>query len=265
MGSLLSISSSFTVSIDDKIEDFIYMPPDTRGKIENFRELGTTRSKLIYHQTKDNKTICGVVIYPYYNNNPDKYIVFSHGNASDIYSMFYFMKDLSDKLGVGIIGYDYIGFGMSHDEKPSERGCYDSMEAIMDYILNELYIDKKNIYLLGQSLGTGIAIDYVFKHNWTNPIILVSPYKSICRVVADTSLVAPIDKFNTLKKLGSITCPVKIFHGDLDKVISITHGKEIYENLKNKTFDPVWFKNVGHNDILYKIENAHYFEVLNHS
>src|SRR5258705_194298 len=84
---------------------------------------------------------------------------------------------------------------------------------------NNMNIEEKNIILIGQSLGTGIVIDYVSKNKWDSPIILISPYKSIISVVCDSSIVKPIDKFQSLKKIKSITCPVKIFHGKEDKTI----------------------------------------------
>lgn len=162
------------------------------------------------------------------------------------------------------MGYDYIGYGLSEQKSPSEQLCYDSMEATMNYLMNEMKISPKNIFLMGQSLGTGITVDYIYKYEWSNPVILISPYKSICKVVYDTSLVSPIDKYKTLEKLKKIYCPIKIFHGDADDVININHGMTLYKNLNNKSLSPVWLKNIGHNNILDAIEKEHLMEVLNY-
>jgi pimeloyl-ACP methyl ester carboxylesterase len=110
-----------------------------------------------------------------------------------------------------------------------------------------------------------IVVDYISKYKWTTPTILISPYKSICKVVLDSSLTRPIDKFRSLSKLSSVKCPIKIFHGEADEVINISHGKEIYKNLGNKTFDPVWLAGIGHNNILEAINNDDIIEVLNYS
>lgn len=253
---------SWFTKIDDSIDEMIFMPPMYDFLVYN--ELNTEYSKLYVLKSKRNNKVPMVQIRPDYNCFPEKYIVFSHGNGSDIYSMFSYLKQLSNKLNVGILAYDYVGYGLSRDEKPTEQKCYDSIESVVNFLIEEYKLDINNIYLVGQSLGTGIVMDYISKNQWDNPVILISPYKSICKVVFDTSFVRPIDKFRTINKLGDITCPVKIFHGENDQVINISHAKEIYENLLDQTFDPVWFPYTDHNDILDKITVSHFREVLDY-
>ncbi|AGC01951.1 Alpha/beta hydrolase family protein [Acanthamoeba polyphaga moumouvirus] len=256
------IMGSWFTKIDDSIDEMIFMPPGYDSYVYN--ELNTEYSKLYILKTKRDHNVPMVQIRPYHNCFPKKYIVFSHGNASDIYSMFTYLRQLSNDLNVGILAYDYVGYGLSREEKPSEQKCYDSIETVINFLLDEYKLDKKNIYLVGQSLGTGIVMDYVSKNEWDTPIIIISPYKSICRVVLDTSCVRPIDKFRTINKLGDITCPVKIFHGENDQLINISHAKEIYENLFDQSFEPVWLPNTDHNDILEKITISHFREVLDY-
>ena len=118
---------------------------------------------------------------------------------------------------------------------------------------------------MGQSLGTGVTIDFVHRNReWTTPIILVSPYKTIVSVVSDTSLRSVYDKFETINKINNIKCPVKIFHGDNDNVINISHGKQIYEELNQKVFEPTWLAGIGHNDILNAINVEDLMFVINY-
>lgn len=265
MGSSLSSLSSLSPlpSIDRLIEKMIYYPPVIDPV--HYLVMNTSRSKLLELKTVSGDAVSAVHVWPYHNPSPEKFIVFSHGNGCDILTTFDYYKKLATELNVGVIGYDYIGYGLSSKNTPTEKGCYDSLGATMDYILFSLNIPSKNIFLVGQSLGTGIVVDYVAKYEWHTPIILISPYKSICKVVFDTSLISPIDKFQSKKKLAlRVTCPVKIFHGTNDEIININHGKEIYRAVNNKLFDPIWFKNIGHNNILPKITSEHYLEVINH-
>lgn len=256
----LSLSS---LSIDKQIEQRIYFPPKINKEL--YQTLTSTRSMLLNYQTKTGKNITAVQIRPTNNTFPEKYIVFSHGNGSDIYTMFQYLLYLSDELNVGIIGYDYVGYGLSENIQPSEQDCYDSIEATVDFLLTNWKMDPKKIFLVGQSLGTGITVDYASKHKWDTPIILISPYKSICKVVKDTFLTAPIDKFKSQKKLKYVTCPVKIFHGTADEIIKINHGIEMYDSLKNKTLEPVWFCGIDHHNILDVISKEHYLQVLNYN
>ena len=49
----------------------------------------------------------------------------------------------------------------------------------IDYATDIQDIEPVNIILMAESLGTGVAIDYVANYDWYAPIILISPYKSI--------------------------------------------------------------------------------------
>jgi hypothetical protein len=148
------------------------------------------------------------------------------------------MKDLchywSNLFGLDCVCYDYVGYGLSKCANnidivyPTEDGCYRSIEIMMD-VLNKKY-DK--IFLVGQSLGTGVCVDYCSKTDWIDPIILISPYKSLVRVMADSCLSSTIDSsFNILDKVPKLKCPVKIIHGKNDKLICVEHGVEILNKI----------------------------------
>lgn len=261
MGSYLSC---YIPPIDKYIEKKIYYPP-LIDKYYYPNTLNTYRSRMVEYLTRCKNKVSAVYIVPEKNTSPKKYIVFSHGNGSDILTMFSYLMDLSDKLDVGIFAYDYLGYGQSEKINPSEQGCYNSLEATIDYLLYRWKMDPNNIYMVGHSLGTGVVVEYISNYNWNTPVILISPFKSICKIVTNIPCIGMIDKFETQKKLKNVTCPVKIFHGYDDEVINISHAMDIYKNLKNKTFEPVWFDDVGHNDILDVITTEHYLEVLNYN
>lgn len=232
--------------------------------------MGTITSKLIYHppirNNFTNKNSQRInkddfsIEYIFINNNKKNCIIFSHGNACDIYDYYEYFRDKN--LNADIFLYDYVGYGKSYKESisscnmiyefPCEEYCYKSHEIMIEYVNFLGKYDK--IYLMGQSLGTGIVIDYVSKNpEWKWPIILISPYKSICRVIYDSSLLYPIDQFMTINKLKKIYCPVKIYHGKDDEIIDIKHSEDIYNCLNNKILKPTFFDNTNHNDILDKV------------
>ena len=259
----MGIGSS-SLSIDDKIESLIYYPPNTPDHY--FDHLKTSRSKLAHINGRSGK-VPTVIVYPVGYTEATastlKHIVFSHGNGTDIYGMFDYFKVLADSLNVCVVGYDYIGYGLSNVNKPTEANCYFSLQVCIEFIMGVLGIDKSNIYLIGHSLGSGVVIDYVSKNPWMNPVILISPYKSICSTQFDSSLVRLVDKFRSLDKMPNVKCPVKIFHGKLDTLITINHAETLYLATVNKKFNPTWFDEADHNDILNYIETHHYQEVLN--
>jgi hypothetical protein len=262
----LLMGASSSKSIDDNINQMIFYPPDTH----NIKYIKDDTHILFNTLLQNGNSICGMIIVPTAKNiinlvsdtfgqtrHGIKFLIFSHGNASDIFTMMNYAKYLADSLNIVVVLYDYSGYGLS-DGKCSEKNCYDSLVLIINYISATYNVEHKNILLMAQSLGTGVVIDYVANNDWMSPIILVSPYKSMCEIISDTSrcasLLSPLDKFESIKKIHSVKCPVKIFHGYSDNLINISHAKELFNKLNNKTLNPVWMQDTSHNDILEKID-----------
>ena len=138
---------------------------------------------------------------------------------------------------------------------------------MISHMIKSMHIQKKNIILIGQSIGTGVAIEFAYKNKWSYPIILISPYKSIITVATETttSITQWIDKYPSAYYVKYLDCPIKIFHGTSDEIIPISHGEEVFKNIKNKAFEPTWIKNVGHNNILENINNSDILKVINYA
>jgi pimeloyl-ACP methyl ester carboxylesterase len=234
--------------IDTQVNQLMFMPP----------EISPSYIDLIKNLPGDfvnvsNQVSC-LCIKPLLYASVTKCIVFSHGNGTDIYHMHEYLTFLANRLGIDVYIYDYYGYGLSPGN-PTEKGCYESFKNVMDFV-RQKYEDQ-DIILIGHSLGTGVVMDYVANYNWLNNIILISPYKSMGRVVMDScacGVVKSIDKFGTFYKLQDVNCPVKIFHGTADKLIKITHAFDLYENLNNKSLKPVWLVGIDHNNILEAID-----------
>jgi pimeloyl-ACP methyl ester carboxylesterase len=241
------------------VESFIYHPPNRDG----YSSCLLNRNNCQYIELYTDDEIL-VPMLEVINPEAKKYLIFSHGNASDIISLKKRMIEISKYCGVNVIVYDYVGFSFSNQYKPSERRCYKSLEAVMKYMIDVKKVSTENIYLMGQSLGTGIVVDYAAKHHWTNPIILLSPYKSIIKVVSNNYFLTSCDKFKSLNKMPYLKCPVQIFHGINDALIDISHAKALYEALPNKSLEPIWMPGIGHNDILESIEFDDIVKVLNY-
>lgn len=258
-----SVYSSF----DQSTNQAIFCPPNTphhlfnnliRPKVSDFVMQDTGVPCLLI---QSNNSLYGCELK--YIKNRDKCIIFSHGNGCDIYTMYNHMKQMADLLETNIYIYDYPGYGLANNTSYSEKGCYDNLKKVIDYV--RIKYEDTDITLIGHSLGTGVVMDYVSKYNWKTPIILISPYKSMGRILTDSSsctALQSIDKFGTYYKLDTIECPVKIFHGSNDKLINISHAKDLYENLKNKSLKPTWLEGIGHNNILESIDSKEIIKVM---
>lgn len=58
-------------------------------------------------------------------------ILYSHGNATDIGGMIHFLAKIYEHLGVNVLHYDYIGYGLVKETYglPNEDTTYESIEA----------------------------------------------------------------------------------------------------------------------------------------
>jgi pimeloyl-ACP methyl ester carboxylesterase len=297
MGNLFGyVSSNLGIdsfgSIHDTASNLIFQPPTNTKKL--IKSLNNCERCNIFNiESKNKHKICVGEFWPKNpNSNVNKIVIFSHGNASDIYTFSEYLQWFSDTFNVVTICYDYIGYGITvnkdgHRDQPSEKGCRESIETVVYYYLanasykyycqNKVLIKKSqianyepkikpnNIILIGQSLGTGVVIDYASIYNWTSPIILISPYKSIPRVILDSSISDCSFAHNTFKsnqKISKLHGPVKCIHGAADELISAKHSSDLYNQLVNKMFSPLFIENAGHNDILDMIPNNHIEEVL---
>ena len=215
----------------------------------------TINSKLIQSlgpQVKEIYTEKGNIPYILIENKKvDKYIIFSHGNGTNIFNSYEFGKHLAKETKYNVVLYDYIGYGISEGDS-TENNCYLSLEKIVELVLEKT--SESNIYLFGHSLGTGVIIDYVSKNLWTNTIVLISPFLNILSVVNYYLFYFPnfLNKFNSYEKIKNVYCPIKLIHGEFDTLIPKYHSEIIYSKVNNKTFEPTYL-NADHNDILYKI------------
>ena len=259
-GSLSSCSDCSVSSLENTMNSKIFHPPTRSYDPESLN----SNSCVIYSTTTaSDLTVYLALVQPQTDTVSSKYIIFSTGNGADIFNMLPYAQHLANKLDLSVILYDYPGYGNSTGYC-SENNCYEALASVVNFTMKRLEASEKDITLMGQSLGTGIVVDYVSKNVWNRPIILISPYKSIISVVYDSSIVGPIDKFKTLSKLDNVNCPVKIFHGLDDELINVSHGKTIHQRLGDKALEPTWLPGIGHNDILWAVDLAEINRIVNY-
>lgn len=254
--------------IETTLNNVIFMPPNR----EMFKQYNNAPNWMRFIKTNSGKKISYFVIEPdnFHNGEDKKYIIWSHGNGSDIIGMYGPMVTLHRQLRgkVGIIAYDYEGYGFSNGIC-SEKNCYSDLRVIVKHALNIVGVKKENIFLIGQSLGTGVVVDFCAVNDWTTPIILLAPYKSIARVKVDpywldivsNLFVNCVDMFCSQYKLPDVDAPIIIYHGMKDKLILPYHSVEMYNQHRDK-ITLILLKNAGHNDILRNINTDQILDIV---
>ena len=189
----------------------------------------------------------------YYENEQASHtILFSHGNAEDIGMIEPFARLLRD-LGLNVLVYDYPGYGTSSGS-PSEASAYAAIDAAYEYLLLEKRADPNRIVLHGRSLGGGVAVDLASRRP-VAALILESTFASVFRVVTRYPIL-PFDKFENIKKIERITCPVLIIHGTNDWTIPAYHGQRLFEAANEPKYS-LWIEGAGHNNVVHREEKLY--------
>ncbi len=152
-------------------------------------------------------------------------LLLSHGNAEDLGSVMPLLAGLRD-LGFGVFAYDYRGYGRS-EGAPSEPRVYADIDAAYEHLVRELRVRPERIVAYGRSLGAGAAVDLA-AHRRLGGLVLESPFLSAFRVMTRIPLF-PVDKFRNSAKIGRVTCPILIMHGEDDEIVPVWHGRRLFD------------------------------------
>lgn len=187
-------------------------------------------------------------------------LLFSHGNATDIGQIAYYLPTLSDDLKCSIFAYDYAGYGQSTGKRTMEADLYVDIRAAWDCLRNQFGVASDHIILYGQSIGTVATVDLAAKLPMIERngkscagVVLHSPLSSGFRVLRPSlSVNCCCDPFPSMKKIDRIKAPTLVIHGLKDEIVSISHGRALYAKLKQAgpyAMTPLFLEDAQHNDV----------------
>ena len=172
-----------------------------------------------------------------------KAILYCHGNAEDVTSSAEVL-DLFAARDYTIAAVDYPGYGLS-DGTPTEKGCYENVHRLFDWLLEKRGFRPEDIIVVGFSIGTGPATELAASRK-VGGLVLEAPYLSAPRAVTRIRLLA-IDPFPNIERIRLINCPLLVIHGTDDHIVPFSQGKALFEKaVEPKRFVPV--KGAGHVD-----------------
>lgn len=172
-------------------------------------------------------------------------LLWSHGNGEELGKLTKFLPYFAQE-GFGIFAYDYLGYGLS-DGKPTENGCYRSIEAAYSHLTKNLNVKPNSIIIFGQSVGSGPSV-WLSQNAEHAGMILVSPFKSTFTTVTRIPIF-PNDKFPNLKRIKNYQQPLLIIHGAEDSIISFSHGQALFDASQSEDKRLLAIEDAGHNDI----------------
>ncbi|CAL1390664.1 unnamed protein product [Linum trigynum] len=171
-------------------------------------------------------------------------LLYSHGNAADLGQMYELFVELSNRLRVNLMGYDYSGYGRSSG-KPTECNTYADIDAAYNCLREQYGVKDEDLILYGQSVGSGPTVDLASRLPNLRGVVLHSPLLSGMRVLYQVKRTYWFDIYKNIDKIGLVKCPVLIIHGTADEVVDCSHGRQLWDLCKNK-YEPLWITGGGH-------------------
>jgi uncharacterized protein len=182
-----------------------------------------------YHLQQGAVSLRGWLVNPAFAR--EKLLVYYGGNAEDIF----YNIDEYQGVQAATLFVAYRGYGPSSG-KPGEAELYADALAIVDDIIGTRA--PKEIYLIGRSLGSGVAC-YVAARRPVQGAILVTPCDSIENVAKSHYPWMPVSqllrhRFVSLDSLPQIRCPLLVIYGGADQVIAPKRTENLIRHIKGE-------------------------------
>lgn len=180
-----------------------------------------------------------------------KLVIFFHGNFGHALHRLSAAQQLA-RTGVNVLLVGYRGYGRS-EGKPSEMGIYADGEAALKYATEKLKFELQNIFILGRSLGSAVAIDMA-QDRTLGGLILISTFTSGHDVMTAAGmgwLRWFVDRrpFDQAAKLDRVNVPALFIHGERDREIPYRLGEALYRLYPSEFKSLLSVSNAGHNDL----------------
>lgn len=204
----------------------------------------------------------------YYLHQPDApTILFFHGNG-EVASDYDTIAPLYNKNGINLFVTDYRGYGSSGGTPTFTNIVKDThsiFQAFLDIRRKGHYTG--DIFVMGRSLGSICAIDLAYGYpEQLKGLIIDSGFASILKLIGylgypAKSLALNDLTFPNLAKIGSITLPTLILHGEYDSLIPVSEARDLFEKAAAKRKRLVIIEGADHNDIMLVGMDKYFAEI----
>lgn len=197
-------------------------------------------------------------------------ILYFHGNGEvardyDVIAPFY------TGLGISLLVADYRGYGWSDGFPTASSLVHDAplLFEALGQVLEEAGALPQRVFVMGRSLGSAAAIEVARHHQEAIAgLIIESGFAHTLRLLARLGVVLEEldegqDVFANLAKIGQISLPTLVIHGQIDALIPVSEGVALYEGsaAPEGAKRLVVIPGAGHNDLL-AVGADTYFEAI---
>jgi len=179
---------------------------------------------------------------------PASGLLWFYGNGENIAAIWPIVREFQPP-GTAVLVVDYPGYGGSGG-RATEAGLYGAADAAYAALVARPGVDQRRIYVYGRSLGSAAATWVAGRHPVAG-LILESPFTSAAAMARQ--LYALLPRFilrlslDNLGRMRQIRCPVLVFHGDADRLVPTTMGRDVAAAAAGPV-ELVLIHGAGHND-----------------
>ncbi len=183
---------------------------------------------------------------------PPRCLLVFHGNAGFALDRTYFVEGFeSSHPQWDVYLFEYPGYG-ARIGSPSEKNIKKAAEEAA----KELLSSRRPLYLLGESLGSGVAA-YIASAagSQASGIVMVTPFTSLSDVARHHYPFLPVDlimseRFDSVDALKSYRGPAAFIIAELDEIVSAESGQKLFDGFNGPK--RLWLqKGRSHNTLNY--------------
>jgi uncharacterized protein len=160
-------------------------------------------------------------------------VLYLHGNGGNVVGFLPPALRLQE-AGFDVLLWDYRGYGRSEGVPSDEAALYRDGDAAVAALSRLVNMPPDRIILYGHSLGTAAGTELAVRHG-CRALALEAPFvsarKQAARMVPGLAmLLAPLtsNRFQTLRKVPRVRCPIIVIHGDADELIPVADGIAVH-------------------------------------
>ena len=177
-------------------------------------------------------------------------VVFFHGNAGTVASRAFKARAFLD-AGYGVFMVEYRGYG-GMPGQPTEAGLYADGRAAIRWLVGR-GVPAARLVLYGESLGAALALEMT---RLVEPmmVVLECPFTALADLAPPYILpvlarLLMLDRFDNLSKIGDLTVPLLILHGERDQTVPVAMAHALLAAAATTITEGVFLPAGQHNDL----------------
>ncbi len=188
---------------------------------EEFVRFGEYVLAGVFHSPREEASTCIITCHGLYSSkDSEKYVGIARRFCGE---------------GLAVLRFDFRGCGESGGqfEDTSLTGRMEDLESALDFVQEQGY---ESVGVMGSSLGGTVAVLTAAKDRrvkalvtWATPCHLDELFRE-GGIKSLEKLMQDIGKYDVIKAVKEVHCPVLIVHGSLDEQVPLSHAEVLYEN-----------------------------------